>query len=132
MKFRIFEWEKMNEKQKVDVAFANSVFAIFLAVFLGLYILSITFKKPFLLGAGCIIFLIGIFLLRKFLKRAAQVPGGGPVLAPIKKQLDERIRVNTSKGLLKKNESNKTKDKSQPREETHLHQVTCYLFALKE
>ena len=109
---KIFEWNKLTIEQKADLATGNSIFAICCCVALALFIFGMSFNFGILLIASLAVFIAGIFITRRFLKKA----GGKKVFADVKKQLDEKIEKHAEEKeekLLKKvNKELKEKEES--------------------
>ena len=79
-----FDWNKLNMEQKADIAFAFAMFSIVTTFAFAMFSLSLAYSSSVLFVVSLIIFFIGLYLVWRFLKRARQVKGGGPVLAPKK------------------------------------------------
>lgn len=91
---KIFKWNELTQEQKIDVNRATSIFLITFCIAISFYSLGMTFNQGILLLASPIVFVTGIVIARKFIKKAG---GAKKVFADIPKQMDERLKKSEAK-----------------------------------
>ncbi len=112
MELKIFKWHEMTTEQKADLSICNIIFLLAFTIALALFVFGSTFDMGVLMIAGFIVFVGGVFMSYRYLKKA----GGAKIIEDLpvtpkeiltrmseRRKINEERRKKGEKGIFLKN-----------------------------